>query len=173
MSGEKKSGHETQRKSFWQRRVVEVIAGQLKQGITDKKIALTIALGLTLGIFPILGATTLLCFLAALTLKLNQPILQVVNYLVSALQLVLIIAFVRIGEWVVRAPRVNFSVPELMRKFHASPRKFMQEFGMTGLHGIEGWLLVAPILIPLLYFLALPPLKKFAALHSVSAPYDK
>ena len=52
-------------RSFWRRRVVEPIAGQLKQGITPEKIALTIALGMALGIFPILGSTMLLCALAA------------------------------------------------------------------------------------------------------------
>ena len=49
------------RKSFWKRRVVTPLIAQLKQGVTPEKLALTVALGLVLGIFPILGATTLLC----------------------------------------------------------------------------------------------------------------
>jgi uncharacterized protein (DUF2062 family) len=158
-------------KSFWQRRVVGLIVGQLKQGITAKKIALTIALGVTLGVFPILGATTILCLAAGLWLKLNQPIMQFINWLISALQLSLILVFVRIGEWLTNAQRVTFSVPELMKKFQASPRQFMHDFGMTGVHGIEGWALVAPLLTVALYFGVLPPLKKLAGLHSSTPPH--
>jgi uncharacterized protein (DUF2062 family) len=149
-------------KSFWRRRVLDVIVGQLKQGITPQKISLTLALGVTLGIFPILGATTLLCFVVGLCLKLNQPIIQMVNYLVYALQLVLILFFVRVGEFLMHAKPVSFSIPELFRKFHESPREFFREFGMTGVHGIVGWLLVAPFVAALLYFILLPLMKKLA-----------
>jgi uncharacterized protein (DUF2062 family) len=149
-------------KSFWRRRVLDVILAQLKQGTTPQKISLTIALGVTLGIFPILGTTTLLCLLVGLWLKLNQPIIQMVNYLVYALQLGLILVFVRVGEFVAHAAPVNFSFPVMVRKFHESPREFFREFGMTGVHGIVGWLLVAPFVAVLLYFILLPLLKKLA-----------
>ncbi len=141
-----------------------LVATQFTQGFTPQKISLTITLGVTLGIFPILGATTTLCALAALWLRLNQPVIQLVNYLFSAVQLALVLVFVRLGEWMVHAPPVSFSIPELIRKFHESPSKFMHEFGMTGLHGIIAWLAIAPFLTALLYFLLLPPLKKLAAI---------
>ena len=141
-----------------------LIVAQFTQGFTPQKIALTIALGLGLGLFPILGATTVLCAIAGVWLKLNQPVIQLVNWLASPLQLALILVFVRIGEWLVRAEPVSFSIPELFRKFHESPVKFMQAFGMTGLHGILAWLVLAPFLTALIYFLLLPPLKKLAAI---------
>ena len=147
-------------RSFWRRRVLDVIVAQLKQGISPQKVSLTIALGITLGLFPIVGATTLLCLVFGLWFKLNQPIIQMVNYLMSALQLVMILFFVRIGEFVVRATPVSFSIPELFRKFHESPMEFMRQFGMTGVHGIIGWLLIAPELTAVLYFSFLPLLKK-------------
>ncbi len=150
-------------KKFWQERVVALITGQLKQGITPEKIALTFALGICLATFPIVGTTTLLCLTIGVWLKLNQPIIQLVNWLASPLQLVMIVVFVRLGEWIVRAQRVSFSIPELFRKFHESPLKFFQEFGMTGVHGIVGWMVTAPFAGVLLYFIFLPPVKKLAA----------
>src|ERR1700722_17675930 len=45
-------------RALWRRRVLELAMAQLRQGITPRKIALTIALGVTLGLFPILGTTT-------------------------------------------------------------------------------------------------------------------
>lgn len=149
-------------KRFWRERVVALIVSQLTQGFTPQKIALTIALGLNLGLFPILGTTTALCAIAGVWLKLNQPVIQLVNWLASPLQLAMILVFVRIGEWIVHAQPVSFSIPELFRKFHESPVKFFQEFGVTGLHGIIAWLVIAPFLTALVYFILLPPLKKLA-----------
>jgi len=77
----------------------------------------------------------------------------------------LILVFVRIGEFMVRATPVSFSIPELFRKFHESPREFFRQFGMTGVHGIIGWLLVAPFVAAGLYFLFLPLMKKLARGH--------
>jgi len=150
---------------FWRERVLGIIHAQLVQGVTPQKIALTVAMGATLGVFPILGATTTLCVIAGIWLKLNQPIIQMVNWLMSLFQLTLILVFVRMGEWIMRAPRVSFSVPELVQKFHESPARFFQQFGMTGVHGIVAWLLIAPFLTTAIYYLLLPPLKKFAPLR--------
>ena len=140
-----------------------LIRAQFTQGFTPQKISLTIALGCSLGVFPIFGATSTLCGLAGLCLRLNQPVIQLVNWLISPLQLSLILVFVRLGERLVHAPPVSFSIPELFRKFHESPAAFMREFGLTGWHGILAWLVFAPGCTALIYFLLLPVLKKLAA----------
>lgn len=151
---------------FWRERIVGLIVAQLIQGVTPQKIALTIALGFSLGIFPILGATTALCAIAGIWFKLNQPIIQMMNWLISPLQLTLILVFVHIGEWIMHAPRVSFSVPELIQKFHQAPGKFFQQFGITGVHGIVAWLFIAPLLTIVAYAVLLPSLKRLAALKA-------
>ncbi len=149
-------------KKFWRERVVGLIGAQLTQGVTPQKIALTIALGINLAMFPILGSTTLLCAAVAFWLKLNQPIIQLVNWLAYPLQFAMLLPFIRIGEWLTRAPQVSFSIPQMLRKFHDAPGIFLREYGMTGVHGIIAWLLIAPILTVLTYFTLLPPLKKLS-----------
>ena len=151
---------------FWQERVVAVIIAQLTQGVTPQKLALTIALGLSLGIFPVLGTTTTLCAIAAIRLKLNQPVIQLVNWLVYPLQLGLVLLFIRAGEWMMHAPIVSFSLPDLLEKFHASPVKFFQEFGVLGLQGTVAWLFIAPFLTFITYSALLNPLKKLAAMKT-------
>jgi uncharacterized protein (DUF2062 family) len=151
-------------KTFWRERVVALVMAQFTQGVTPQKISLTIALGLNLAVFPIIGSTTLLCALAAFCLKLNQPVIQLVNWIAYPLQFMLLLGFVRIGEWLMGATPVPFSIPELLRKFQESPMKFMHEFGMTGLHGIIAWLIISPFAIALIYFLLLTPLKKLSQL---------
>ncbi len=148
---------------FWQRRVVAPIVGQLKQGITPEKIALTIALGIVLGVFPILGATTLLCALAGLWLRLNQPVIQLINYFVYPLQIALLLPFYRAGETLFQQPHVPiFSVTDLMQRFQASPTQFMVDYGMVGVYGIVVWTFVAPLLIAALYFATRPVLRRLA-----------
>ena len=112
---------------FWRERVVGLIGSQLTQGVTPQKIALTIALGINLAMFPILGSTTLLCAAVAFWLKLNQPIIQLVNWLAYPLQFAMLLPFIRIGEWLTRAPQVTFSIPQMLQKFHDAPGKFLGE----------------------------------------------
>jgi hypothetical protein len=45
-------------------RVVQPVIDLLTQGISPEKIALSLAFGIVLGVFPVLGSTTLLCALA-------------------------------------------------------------------------------------------------------------
>jgi uncharacterized protein (DUF2062 family) len=149
--------------SLWQRRVIAPILGQLRQGITPEKIALTLALGAVLGIFPILGSSTLLCLLAGLWLRLNQPILQLVNYLIYPAQILLLLPFYRAGETLFQQPHVPiFSVAELVGRFQDSPAKFFFDYGMVGVYGIVVWCLFAPVLIAALYLSVRPALKVLA-----------
>ena len=152
-------------REFWQRRVIDVVLSQLRQGITPEKIALTIAAGASVGLFPVLGSTTVLCFIAGVALKLNQPIIQAVNYLVYPLQITGIYFFIRIGEWLTRTPPLQFSIAGLLQQFHQAPLHFFQEFGMTALRGVLAWCLLAPIAAAALYLGLLPLLRRLARLR--------
>ena len=147
--------------SWWKRRVVAPVVAQLRQGITPEKVALTLALGSVLGIFPILGATTLLCGVVGVWLRLNQPIIQLVNYLVYPAQIALLIPFYRAGERLFGAEPVPIvNVPDLIARFGAGPWQFMLDYGLVGLYGITVWLLAAPLLAALVYFLLKPILEE-------------
>lgn len=145
---------------FWQRRIVAPITAQLKQGITPEKIALTLALGAVLGIFPILGATTLMCALAGLWLRLNQPIIQLTNYFIYPVQIVLLLPFYRAGESLFQQPHVPITdVSALITRFSESPMQFMADYGMVGVYGVVVWCLCAPALAAVLYFSLRPVMR--------------
>ncbi|MGA8705610.1 MAG: DUF2062 domain-containing protein [Steroidobacteraceae bacterium] len=147
-------------RELWRRRVFDLTLAQLRQGITPQKIALTIALGFILGLFPILGATTALCALFGLLLKLNQPIIQLVNWVAAPLQIPGIYLFIRAGEWLTRTPPMSFSVSALLRAFKAAPVDFFRRYGATGLRGVLAWCLIAPAIAVLLYGATLPVLRR-------------
>ena len=100
-----------------------LILDQLRQGISPERIGMTgrLKLGAALAlIFPIIGSTTLLCAGAALWLRLNQPIIQLVNYFCYPLQLALLIPFYRLGEHF-GAPHLSLSIPQLIERWRAWP----------------------------------------------------
>ena len=138
--------------STWRRRVIAPIVGQLRQGTSPEKIAFTIALGLVIGIFPILGATTLLCGIAAVRLRLNQPIIQFVNYVASPAQLLTLLPFYRAGETMFGRPHMPLSIPMLVQRFRDDTGKFFGDFGMIAIAGIVVWCLIAPVIVGALYY---------------------
>lgn len=151
---------ETARESFWKRRVVNPIVAQLKQGTTPEKIARSLALGAVLGIFPIIGMTTVLCGLAAWRLKLNQPLIQLTNYLMYPLHLLLLLPFYRAGETLFRQAHVPiFSIPDLMQRFSSDPQQFLVDYSMVGLYGVVVWCLLAPPAVALIYLALRPALR--------------
>lgn len=149
--------------SLWKRRVINPIVAQLKQGTTPDKITLNISLGAVLGIFPIVGLTTLLCGVVAWRLKLNQPLIQLMNYLMYPLHLLLLLPFYRAGETLFGQPHVPiFSVSDLIARFSASPMQFIADYGMVGLYGVTVWCLVALPLSGALYLMLRSPIQTLA-----------
>jgi len=152
----------TGKPSFWRRWVLNTIVKQLTQGTSPAKIAQAIAYGVTIGIFPIIGSTTLLSILIGIPLKLNQPILQVFKSLATPLQWTLVLGFYRLGEILFNAPHVSLSIPKMMERFFAEPGPFFRDYGMTALYGIAVWCLIAPLLLAAIYFTSRPLIQTLA-----------
>lgn len=70
-------------------------------GLSPEDVALIVAVGLVLGVFPVYGCPTLLCVIAAFVFRLNLAVIQLVNQLSSPLQIALWIPLGRIGARVV------------------------------------------------------------------------
>jgi uncharacterized protein (DUF2062 family) len=144
-------------------KILKLIKSLLKEGMSIKKISLCIAIGVALGIFPVLGATTLLCTIAALVLQLNLPAIQVVNYLVYPLQLLLLAPFYGAGSWLFGDQswsEIGESFIDLLKSdFWGS----MATFWDLTLYAVFVWLLTSPFLILLLYGLLKPVIRSLVS----------
>jgi uncharacterized protein (DUF2062 family) len=149
--------------SFWQRRIVQPILAQLTQGITPDRIALTLGVGLACGVFPFLGFTTALCFVVAAALRLNQPIIHIVNQLLWPVQLALIPVYVRLGAALYGAEALPLDPQEVSRVFFASQREFWARFGLMGLQALTAWLLSLPVLVGATWLATRPILRRLAS----------
>ena len=149
-------------RSFFKRRFLDPIKQLLTQGITPEKIALSLALGAVLAVFPVLGSTTLLCALAAVVLRLNLPALQLVNFLLYPVQLALIVPFMRAGGRLFRAPQLPFSLVQMLEMFRHDWSHTLAMLWVSAVQAIVVWALCAPIVAALLYFVLRPLLLRLA-----------
>lgn len=151
--------------SFVRRKLVDPVLDLLRQGVTPEKIALSLAFGLGIGIFPVLGLSTVLCTVVALVLRLNLPAIQLVNYLASPLQLALIIPFVRVGEDLLGLKPQPLSVSEGFRIMGAGVIHAIVVLRDAIVHAALGWIVIGPVLIFALYRLFRPILVRAAKLR--------
>lgn len=134
----------------------------MTQGVSPEKVALTLAVGGVLALFPVPGTTTILCLLAGIALGLNQVIIQAVNGLCALIWVPAQIGFVRLGQAITRAPETAIHLRQMGELLRRHPAEFFRQFGATGVHALMGWAIVAPLLIPLAYFAARPALRAAA-----------
>lgn len=129
------------------RRVRDPLLNELRRGTSPEALALAAAVGTFLCVSPIIGSTTLLCLLAGWLFRLNHVVLQVINFFSYPLQIALIVPLVRLGETVCRAEAVPLNPAVMAQDFAASPADFLARYWVAGLHGLLGWILIAPFLI--------------------------
>ncbi len=151
-----------------QAKIASAIVDQLTQGLSAERIALTVAVGLCIAIIPIVGVTTILSFAAAWALRLNQPIIQTINWSSYPLQLLLIIPFIRAGERIFQAPRMTLSLEQLVAYAKADPFGMLASLSTTLGHAVVAWLLVIPF-VGALAFLATRPLVRSLSMRLVAA----
>jgi len=146
-------------------KILSVVKSMLTEGMNLRKIALCISLGFVLGIFPVLGATSLLCTAAALALRLNLPAIQVVNYMVYPLQLVMLAPFYGAGSWLFKQQGSPFNNKNLIGILQNDFWGSIANLWDLTLYAILTWLVISPLLILLLYSVSKPVIRAVGARH--------
>jgi uncharacterized protein (DUF2062 family) len=141
-------------------RWLQPIVDQLRQGISPQKIALTIALGIVLGITPALGTTVVLCTVAAIVFRLNLPVIQLVNGLVYPLQLILLIPFYRVGAWMFGADVSTISLHGVVTLIRSGMWQAIRTLWVVTLHALAAWLLLGAAASGILYIVLIPVMRR-------------
>lgn len=156
-------------KELLQKQLVRPILQLLTQGITPEKIALSLAFGIMLGVFPVLGATSLLCLVAALLFRLNLPAVQLVNILMNPLWCALLLPFIRMGERLFGVPPLAKTGSQMLALAHSDFLHSVRVLWLTTLRAAAAWLLVGPVGIVVLYLILVPVIRHMARLHLLSS----
>ncbi|NUN06738.1 MAG: DUF2062 domain-containing protein [Bdellovibrio sp.] len=134
------------------KKVRELFLVQVRQGATPEGLALTCAVGFTIAVFPVLGVTTVLCLLVGQIMRLNQPVLQTVNYALAPLQLLMIPLYLKLGAWIFQVPAVSINPLTMVEEFMDSPQTFLQEYWVASLQSLVAWAVVTPVATVGVYF---------------------
>jgi uncharacterized protein (DUF2062 family) len=126
-------------------RVLRPLQAQLTQGVSPSRLALALALGVVVGVIPLLGVTTGLCALLAVSLRLNQPAIQLANYLAYPLQLLLFIPAFQAGAWLFGRPAIAFSLAQLQAELSADALGTIGRYFVDNLRALAAWGVLAPV----------------------------
>ncbi len=150
-------------RNWLRRRILEPLLALLRQGVSAERLALCVAIGVVVGNIPILGISTILCATIALAFRLNLPAIQLVQAAMAPTQILLIIPFVRLGEWILRLPPQPLSIKEGLALLARGAGHAIVVLWDAILHAGLAWIMVAPVAVYLLYKLLTPMFSRAAA----------
>jgi uncharacterized protein (DUF2062 family) len=142
-------------------RIRDPLQRLLQQGVSAERLALCVAIGVVVGTIPVLGTSTLLCAAIALLFRLNLPAMQVVQAAMAPAQLLLIIPFVRLGEWLLRAPRQPASLEAVLAPIAQGGARAVVLWD-AAMDAAFAWMLVAPAATFLIYKMLAPAFDRAA-----------
>jgi uncharacterized protein (DUF2062 family) len=131
-------------------KVRALVAAQLRQGLSAEKVALAIALGMVIGVFPILGTTTAICAIVAHFLRLNHALIQAANYAVYPAFIALMIPWVRLGGWLFASEVHALTLVGMRETYSHGFLYFVGRLSTELLHAALAWTLLAPLCVVLL-----------------------
>ena len=153
----------TSLKNWLNRRLLEPLLALLRQGMSAQRLALCVAIAIVVGNIPILGVSTIICTFIALIFRLNFPVMQLVQGSMAPIQLLLVIPFVRLGEWILRAPPQVVSIKAALALMSQGLWQAVVVLRDAMLHAGLAWALTAPFCIYLLHRLLTPVFERLAA----------
>ncbi len=127
----------------------------IKTGLSPEKLARSFALGICLGTMPVPGST-ITCTIAAIALKLNFGAIQLINYMVAPLQLLLIYPLFKAGAVLTGSQIMSGTLEELTKKFRLDAWGALMDMGNTALAAVLIWLLISIPVGFILYKISLP-----------------
>ncbi len=146
--------------AFFRKNLTGKLINFLKQGITPHKLALAIAIGCTVGIFPVLGTHTALTLLVIFIFRLNPASVFLITNLIFPLFFVFVIPFVRFGEMIFCVPHIEISISGVYEMMENGLWFTLQKLGMTLIYAIFGWLIFSIPVSFTLYYLSLTSIQK-------------
>jgi uncharacterized protein (DUF2062 family) len=124
---------------------------QLRNGVTPRRLAWSLALGMVIGINPSVGVTTLLVVILAWVFKLDQIATQIGLHVVSPLHLLLFLPFLELGVFLFHTHRLPLNRHQL-EHLSRHPLHLVKEIWQWEWHALIVWGILAAIIMPLLAF---------------------
>jgi uncharacterized protein (DUF2062 family) len=135
----------------------------LKQGLSPKELALSISVAVLIGVFPIYGTTTFFLAFLALKMRLNMPIMLAISYILTPVQILLIIPFARIGELLFGIETLEMDLETLQKAYAEGFFVVISKYSGRLILAVGSWLIIA---VPVAVFLYIFLFQVFRAIKS-------
>ena len=135
---------------IFKRYVSSPIISLLKQGLTPQILAMSMASGIIIGTFPLVGTTTAICTMVAILFRMNLLVTQLGNWLVYPIQLLLIVPFIILGEHLFGSPS-TLDPSHILTLLQTDLWTTLRLFSKMLLHAVIAWMLCAPFAFAAIY----------------------
>jgi len=129
--------------------VLRPLLRALRGGVTPRRLAWSLALGMVLGINPSVGLTTLLVVLVAWVFGLSKLASLIGTHLVAPLHLLLFIPFIELGVHLFHTGKLPMDRKQLEHLSH-HPLRLFHDIWRWEWHALIVWGVLAAIAMPLL-----------------------
>ena len=145
---------------WYQRKIRKPFLSVLQQGTTPGRLSASISCGAVVGICPLIGASTFVSLLLGTLFRLNHPAIQLFNYLVYPLQILLVIPFIQLGAVLFRAEAAAITLGELEAIMKQGSLVTLDYLSGSILHALAAWAVVGIPLFLLLTASIVPVLRR-------------
>lgn len=137
-------------KNFARCRVLRPLLRLLKNGVSPRRLAWSLAVALVVGVNPFLGATTVCMLFLAWAFKLNHLATQIGIHLVAPLQWLLFLPFINAGIAVFHSHRLPMDRADILHLSHRHPVQLARLLWQWEWHALIIWAIFAAAIAPLL-----------------------
>lgn len=136
-------------REFFRCKILRPLLRQLRGGVTPRRLAWSLALGIVVGINPSVGITTILVVMIAWVFGLNQVASQIGAHAMTPVHLLLFIPFIQLGVHLFHTSALPLSQRQIEHLSH-HPWRLIRDIWQWEWHALVVWGLVAAIAMPLL-----------------------
>jgi hypothetical protein len=129
--------------------VLRPLLRALRGGVTPRRLAWSLALGMVVGINPSVGLTTLFVVLVAWAFGLSKFASLVGTHVVAPLHLLLFIPFIELGVYLFHTRKLPIDRKQLEHLSH-HPLRLFHDIWQWEWHALIVWGVIAGIALPLL-----------------------
>jgi hypothetical protein len=142
---------------------VNPVMGLLKMGADPDKLAWSLALGVVVGVNPLLGSTTVVVLGLAALFRLNLVASQVGNHAMYPLEILLFPVFIKTGSLVFGTVKLPLEGHALWYAVKHHPWDTTRLLWTWEWHALVVWAVFAVVAVPVIALSSEPMLRKMAA----------
>ena len=129
--------------------VVRPLLRQLRGGVTSRRLAWSLAVGIIIGINPSVGITTVLALLVAWACGLSKVASLIGAEAMAPLHLLLFLPFIELGVHLFHTHKLPMTKRQFEHLSH-HPIRFVHDLWQWEWHALVVWAIVAVVLTPIM-----------------------